>query len=94
MKIGKRLAMLIIIVVILLIPLIAMQFTSEVEWSFFDFVIAGALLLLTAALLDLVFKRVKQKKKRIAIGVVVVVMLLVIWAELAVGLFGTPFSGN
>lgn len=94
MKIGKRLAMLIIIVVILLIPLIAMQFTSEVEWSFFDFVIAGALLLLTAALLDLVFKRVKQKKKRIAIGVVVVVMLLLIWAELAVGLFGTPFSGN
>lgn len=94
MKIGKRLAMLIIIVVILLIPLIAMQFTSEVEWSFFDFVVAGALLILTAALLDLVFKRVKQKKKRIAIGVVVVVMLLVIWAELAVGLFGTPFSGN
>jgi hypothetical protein len=31
-------------VVLLLIPLIAMQFTNEVNWTLFDFVVAGFIL--------------------------------------------------
>jgi len=35
---------------ILLIPLIAMQLTNEVNWSLFDFIIMGAMLTITGLL--------------------------------------------
>ena len=34
----------------------------------------------------------KNKKKIIIL--IVIVILLLIWVELAVGIFGTPFTGN
>jgi hypothetical protein len=70
---------------ILLIPLIAMQFTDEVNWSAGDFVVMGALLFGTGLLLDLV--RREAGKYRMAGTVAVIVLFLYIWAELAVGVF-------
>jgi len=79
---------------ILLIPLTAMQFTSEVDWSLFDFVIMGGLLLGTGILSELVLRNVKSLKSRIILIAVFLVALFLIWAELAVGIFGTPFAGS
>ena len=79
---------------LLLIPLIAMQFTDEVNWTALDFVIAGALLLVTGLIFDLVMRKVKNTKYRIAILIIVILVFFLIWAELAVGIFGTPFSGS
>jgi hypothetical protein len=79
---------------ILLIPLTAMQFTSEVDWSLFDFVIMGGLLLGTGILCELVLRNVKSMKSRIIVIAVLLVALFLIWAELAVGIFGTPFAGS
>ena len=79
---------------ILLIPLTAMQFTSEVDWSLFDFVIMGGLLLGTGILSELVLRNVKSLKSRIILIAVFLVTLFLIWAELAVGIFGTPFAGS
>jgi hypothetical protein len=79
---------------ILLIPLTAMQFTSEVDWSLFDFVIMGGLLLGTGILCELVLRNVKSLKSRIILIAVLLVALFLIWAELAVGIFGTPFAGS
>ena len=79
---------------ILLIPLTAMQFTSEVDWSLFDFVIMGGLLLSTGILCELVLRNVKSLKSRIILIAVLLVALFLIWAELAVGIFGTPFAGS
>lgn len=79
---------------ILLIPLIAMQFTDEVNWTLLDFVVAGILLIGTGLFLKLVLRKVKNRKLRIIIVIFIFITLFIVWAELSVGIFGTPFSGN
>lgn len=79
---------------LLLVPLIAMQFTSEVDWDFRDFAIMGILLLVTGTGIELAIRSISSSKRRlIAIGAILVIFFL-IWAELAVGIFGTPFAGS
>lgn len=80
--------------VILVTPLIAMQFSSEVNWSFVDFVVAGFLLLIAGFLFDVTFRKVRNKKWRYLVGIGIILLFLMIWAELAVGILGTPFSGD
>jgi len=92
---NKRLfGIVLTVVLILLIPLIAMQFTSEVDWSPFDFLVMGVLLLGTGLACELVLRKVKKTAYRVAIVAGILVALLLIWAELAVGIFGTPFAGS
>jgi len=92
---NKRLIVIVLTsVILLLIPLISMQFTDEVNWTLFDFVVAGALLLGTGLLCELVIRKVKKINYRIAICVAILVLFLLVWVELAVGIFGTPFSGQ
>ena len=80
--------------ILLLIPLITMQFTDEVNWTLFDFVVAGALLIGTGLMCELVIRKVNKTKYRIAICIALLIVLLLIWADLAVGIFGTPLSGQ
>jgi len=78
----------------LLIPLIAMKFTNEVSWTLFDFVIAAVLLFGTGFLCELILRKVKKTGYRIALCAALLVGLLLIWLELAVGIFGTPLAGS
>ncbi|KJS06627.1 MAG: membrane protein [Flavobacteriales bacterium BRH_c54] len=92
---NKRLISIIVAVpILLMIPLIAMQFTDEVNWSLSDFMVMGILLLSTGLICELVIRSVKNSTYRITLCIVVLFMLFLIWAELAVGVFGTPFSGS
>lgn len=92
---NKRLIGIVLTVAFLLfIPFLAMQFTGEVNWSSFDFVVAGVLLLGTGLLCELVLRLVKKTEHRIIIVGIILVALFLIWAELAVGVFGTPFAGS
>jgi len=92
---NKRLSTIFIsIAVLLLIPLVAMQFTNEVNWTLLDFSIAGVLLLGTGLVCEFLMRKVKTKEKRIALIIITLAVLLLIWAELAVGIFGTPLAGN
>ncbi len=79
---------------ILAIPLIAMQFTNEVKWNLNDFATAGALLLSTGLAIELVIRNLKTGTLRTIILVAILLALFLIWAELAVGIFGTPFAGS
>jgi hypothetical protein len=79
---------------LLFIPLIAMQFTEEVNWNPLDFVAAGVLLLCTGLVLDIVLRKIKNVRYRIIISAALILVLLLVWAELAVGIFGTPLAGN
>lgn len=83
-----------IVVIILLIPAIAMQFTTEVNWTIGDFIVAGVLLLGTGFLIDLVIRKVKSTKTKIGVSVLLFLALVLIWIELAVGIFGSPFAGS
>jgi peptidoglycan/LPS O-acetylase OafA/YrhL len=92
---NKRLIGIVLTVVfILLIPFTAMQFTDEVDWNLFDFVLMGILLLGTGLLCELVIRKVRNMDYRIGIIALILVALFLIWAELAVGIFGTTFAGS
>lgn len=92
---NKRLIFfLVAIAVLLLIPFIAMQFTNEVNWSAFDFVVMEVLLLGTALTAELILRITKKKRYKVLLIAVIIIAFLLIWAELAVGVFGMPFAGN
>jgi uncharacterized membrane protein len=79
---------------ILLLPLIGMQFSEEVDWNLFDFIVAGILLYGTGIIIELVMRNVKDNKKRLIFCGAILGMLFLVWAELAVGVFGSPFAGS
>lgn len=94
MKNKRVIGIVLAVALLLLIPLIAMQFTEEVNWKLGDFVAAGVLLLGTGLACEFVVRKVNKTTSRIAICAVILVVLVLIWLELAVGIFGTPFAGS
>ena len=92
---NKRLiTILAVALAVLFIPLIAMSFSNEVRWSIFDFLVVGVLLVGTGLTLELILRKIKTLRYRIILGVALFIILGVIWAELAVGIFGTPLAGS
>jgi len=94
MQNKNLLIILTIVVAILLIPFIAMQFTTEVNWNIMDFVVAGILLLGVGVTIDYAIRKIAKTYYRFAVIITVILLFILIWAELAVGIFGTPFAGN
>lgn len=84
----------VVVALLLLIPWIAMKFTDEVKWNWFDFLVAGTLLLGTGLMCEVVLRTVKKIQYRIAICAVILFLLFIVWAELAVGIIGTRFAGS
>jgi hypothetical protein len=70
---------------VLLVPLIAMQFSEDVVWSLGDFIVMGVLLFATGSIFIWAARR--APRHRLIIAVVVAAALLWVWVELAVGLF-------
>jgi hypothetical protein len=80
--------------ILLFIPIIGMAFTDEISWSVLDFVIMGVLLTSLGAGINFFINRTKKLKTQILyIGILALIFLLV-WIELSVGIFGTPFAGS
>lgn len=79
---------------LLLLPLIGMFVSNEVNWSFFDFIIMGILILSFSFGIKQVLKTTKNIKYRILIIGLILILFLLIWAELAVGIFDSPFAGS
>jgi len=79
---------------LLLLPLIGMFISNEINWSFFDFIIMGILILSLSFSIKQVLKTTKNINYRILIIIVILILFLLIWAELAVGIFDTPFAGS
>lgn len=71
---------------ILLVPLIAMQFTSEVNWSLSDFIIMGALIFGFGSLFILAARKV-DRDSRLLVGLAFLTAFMYVWTELAVGIF-------
>ena len=91
----KRLVIIVLVsLFLLLIPLIAMQFTNEVNWTTTDFIIAGGLLLGAGLIAEIVMRKVKNINYKVVLLGAIFIIVMLIWIELAVGIFGTPFSGN
>lgn len=71
-------------VIVLLIPLVAMRFTDEVEWDTLDFTVMGLLIFSMASLFVLVARSL-DGKHRIWAAVAFTFLFIWAWAELAVG---------
>lgn len=92
---NKRLKNLLVFASLLLsIPMIAMQFTDEVNWSLRDFIVMGVILFGTAISIELVMRKAKGLKFKLIFVGAVLLIAIILWAELAVGIFGTPFAGS
>ena len=76
--------------VILLVPLVAMQFTDEVVWTLFDFAVAGALLAGTGLTYRAAARRAGNISHRVAVGGALAAALFLVWTNLAVGIIGDP----
>lgn len=74
---------------LLLIPLVAMQFTDEVVWTALDFVVMSVLLALVGLGFELAVRLSGDLVYRAAFGLAVLGGFLLIWASLAVGIIGT-----
>lgn len=94
MKIKRLLVILVIVFILLLIPVIAMQFTDEVNWGLMDFIMAGAILIGAVVSFDFVLRKVRPSRNQIALCLVLLLVIVLMWIELAVGIFGTPFAGS
>lgn len=79
---------------LLLLPLIGMLVSDEINWSLFDFILMGGLLLSLSFGLKFILHKTTNIRYRILLISIILLLFLLIWAELAVGIFGTPFAGN
>lgn len=70
----------------LFVPFFAMQFSGEMQWELSDFVIMGALIF-GMGFIFVHVARLTPRKYRVLIGTGFFLLLLLIWAELAVGIF-------
>ena len=94
MKNKRLLIMFLGITGILLIPAIAMLFTNEVNWSIEDFAVMGTLLLTVVLVTEFVLRKISNKKYQIAIITLLIILFLLLWVELAVGVFNSPIAGS
>ncbi len=77
---------------ILLLPLLAMQFTDEVVWDLADFAVAGVLLFGASLTYELIARKAGNIAYRVGVGVAVAAALLLVWLNLAVGIIGNEES--
>jgi hypothetical protein len=77
------------VALILLVPLIGMQFTDEVAWSPFGFAFAGTLLFGTGLAFELITRKAGNRAYRAGVAVALMAAVLLVWINLAVGIIGS-----
>lgn len=94
LKIRLLIKVLLTTLVFLLIPLVLTLTVSDFNWDVFDFVVGGMLIFSFGIFLTMLWKSKKSRRQKQIFFWIGIVVLFLIWMELAVGIFGIPFSGN
>ena len=76
----------------LLLPLIAMQFTDEVNWAVSDFIVFGVMLGVVGGIFELAARLTPNRAYRAAVGVALAAAFILVWVNGAVGIIGN--EGN
>ncbi|MBL0925167.1 MAG: hypothetical protein IBJ12_11970 [Sphingomonadaceae bacterium] len=76
-------------VAIILTPLIAMQFTAEVNWDDTDFIVAAIILAAIGGLIELAMHISKNRYFRFGAMFAIFAGFMVVWSNLAVGMIGS-----
>lgn len=74
---------------LLMAPMVAMQFTSEVNWGIEDFVFAGIMIIGTGLLFEAAVRVTTSNAYRAGVAVALGIAFFLIWVNLAVGIIGT-----
>lgn len=74
---------------VILMPLVAMQVTDDVNWTAFDFAFAAAALLGVGALFEIAVRKSGDTVYRAAVGVALATALVLVWVNGAVGILGS-----
>ena len=83
-----------VVISIIGVLFVSMFFTTEMKWDLADFVLASILLFGTGVAGVFIWEWVKISRWRIFLLVLLALLVVFIWAELAVGLVGSPFAGS
>ena len=79
---------------LLLIPLVGSLFTQAIHWSVFDYFVAALLLGGSVWGLSTIYKARFSKTVKRSLGVLFLLFILLLWSDMAVGLFGSPLAGG
>lgn len=91
----KNVNLIVITVLFLLcIPLIAMQFSDDINWDMTDFLIAALLLLVTGLIIELVVRKVSNTNYKLLVIAGIIILMILTFIEIGVGVFNTPLAGN
>lgn len=74
---------------LLLLPLVAMQFTPEVDWDLTDFTVFGTMLLIACGTYELAAWMSDNTMYRAAFGMAIATGFFLTWVTLAVGIIGS-----
>jgi hypothetical protein len=77
---------------LLLAPLVATQFTDEVNWTVFDFIFAGMLIGGVGIAFELAARMTRNAAYRAGVGAALAAAFLLVWANGAVGLIGSEHN--
>jgi|TARA_B000000475_G_C15734722_1_gene340208 hypothetical protein len=66
----------------------------DLDWSGFDFLVMASLILSLSIFINLILYYLNSSRLKLLLVFILVILFLLIWAELAVGIFGTPFAGS
>jgi hypothetical protein len=95
MKTKDFLIVALVPLLILMIPLVAMQFTDEVKWTLFDFVAMWVVLTIPTFLFRLlVTRKFANLPYRLGAGLAVVTGFFMTWVNLAVQIIGHDNAAN
>lgn len=72
---------------LLLLPLVAMQFTTDVVWTAGDFLFAGLMLAGLGLAFEFISRTTGNRTAQIAMGAAALAVFLLVWAQAAVGIF-------
>lgn len=90
-----QIIILFIIFILLCIPLIEMEDgNSSINWSVFDFFIAFLLLTISGFSIEFAIRKIKKRTNKIKAILLILLFLLLLWGELAVGIFNSPIAGD
>ncbi len=79
---------------ILAIPFIGMQLSKDIQWTLIDFVIAGLLLFTTGFIWVFIYVRLYESSWRYWLYALLLACAVLLWAEMAVGLFNSSIAGD
>ena len=79
--------------ILLTIPFLSNIYINDFNWSIVDFIIMGVLIFSCLYFISFIRKEFSGIKEILAL-IIVILFFILLWVELGVGIFGSPFAGS